>query len=232
MRRGGLRRNHLSGRRAALDVRQKAELLVGLIEVLEVRSPGSVELSLSLLLLLLANVEEEAGLLLTKLLSHTPKLSLLHAEPCTGLPGLDSELAVLRTEPTNALSDLSRLLRALKPQAACRFGACHTHLGLALPKLAVLLSQLPGKLLCADTHLSGPLGNVCLSGSASKTHLPGLLSKLPGKLGGVHAGAGGKLLDVHASLGLSLSIGCGELLSRKPRPGRHFSTGKAKLASL
>ena len=227
-----MRRNHLGRWRTALDVRQEADVLIRLVEPLKVRGPRSVELSLRLLLLLLTDVEEEAGLLLTKLLSHTPKLSLLHTEPCTGLPGLDSELAVLRTEPTNALRDLSRLLRALKPEPACRFGTRHAHLGLALPKLAVLLRHLARELFCGHAKLRCALGDVCLSRSPRETHLPGLLSKLSGELGCVHAGAGGKLLDIHARLGLSLGVGCRKLLSGEPRPSRHFGTREPKLTRL
>jgi len=171
-------------------------------------------------------------LLLTKLLSHAPKLRLLHAKTGPGLSGLNAKLAVLGAEPANALSNLSRLLRALKPEPACCFGAGHTHLGLALPKLAVLLSQLPGKLFCAHTHLRCALGNIRLSSRSGKTHLPSLLSKLSGKLRGVHAGAGRKLLDIHARLGLSLSIGCGELLPRKAQARCGLGAGNAKLPRL
>lgn len=206
--------------------------MIGLVEPLKVRSPRSIKLSLRLLLLLLTDVEEEAGLLLTELLGHAPKLRLLHAETGASLSSLNTELAVLSAKTANALSDLSRLLRALKPEPACCFGARHAHLGLALSKLTVLLGQLPRKLFCADTHLRGPLGDVGLGRSPRETHLPCLLSKLPGKLSGVHARAGGKLLDVHPRLGLSLSVGRSELLSREACPCCHFGTRKTELACL
>jgi len=206
--------------------------LVGLVEPLEVRGPRSVENGLGLFLLLLTDVEKEAGLLLTKLLSHAAKLRLLHTKTGPSLSGLNAKLTVLGAEPANALSNLSRLLRALKPQAACRFGASHTHLGLALPELTVLLSQLPGELFGADTHLRGPLSNIGLGGSARQAKLPGLLGKLPGELGGVHAGAGRELLNVHARLGLSLGVGCRKLLSGKPRSGRHFGARQPELPGL
>jgi len=185
-----------------------------------------------LFLLLLTDVEKEASLLLTKLLGHAAKLRLLHTKTDPRLSGLNPQLPVLSAKTANALGNLSGLLRALKPQAPCRFGAGHTHLGLTLTKLAILLSQLPGKLLRADAHLSGPLGNVCLGSSTGHAELTRLLGKLPGELGGVHAGGGGKLLDVHARLRLGLSIGCRELLSGEPRPSRHFGAREPKLTRL
>jgi hypothetical protein len=232
LRRGGLRRNHLSGRRSALNVRQEAELLVGLVEVLEVRGPRSVENSLSLPLLLLTNVEEEAGLLLTELLSHGTQTRLIHAQLLAGLSRLNPQLPVLSAKTANALSDLGSLLRALKPQPACCFGACHAHLGLGLPKLAVLLRHLARELFCGHAELRCALGNVCLSRGAGHAELPCLLGKLPRELGGVHAGGGGKLLDVHARLRLGLSIGCRKLLSGEPRPSRHFGAREPKLTRL
>jgi len=227
-----LRRNHLSGRRPALDVRQEAELLVGLVEVLEVRGPRSVENSLSLPLLLLTNVEEEAGLLLTELLSHGTQTRLIHAQLLAGLSRLNPQLPVLSAKTANALSDLGSLLRALKPQPACCFGACHAHLGLGLPKLAILLRHLARVLFCGHAKLRCALGNVCLGSSTGHAELTRLLGKLPRELGGVHAGGGGKLLDVHARLRLGLSIGCRKLLSGEPRPSRHFGAREPKLTRL
>jgi hypothetical protein len=185
-----------------------------------------------LFLLLLTEVEEEACLALTELLRQATKLRLLHPETGAGLTGLNAELAVLSSETADALSNLSRLLRALKPHAPRCFCAGHAKLRLRLPKLAVLLSQLPGKLLCAHAKLGCALGNVCLGGGACHAELPRLLGKLPRELGSVHAGAGGKLLNVHTRLGLSLSVGRSELLGRKPRLGSHLSPREAKLASL
>lgn len=206
--------------------------MVGLVEPLEVRGPRSVENGLALFLLLLTNVEEEAGLLLTKLLSHAAKLRLLHTKTGPRLSGLNPQLPVLSAKTANTLSNLSRLLRSLKPQAACRFRASHTHLGLSLTELAVLLRHLARVLLCGHAKLRCALGNVCLSGSASKTHLPGLLGKLPRELGGVHAGAGGKLLNVHARLSLSNGVGRGKLLTRKAELSRLLRGRKAQLARL
>ena len=206
--------------------------MIGLVKPLKVRGPRSVENGLGLLLLLLTDVKEEAGLLLAELLGHGTQTRLIHAQLLASLSSLNTELTVLSAETPNALSNLSRLLRALKPQAACRFCACHTHLGLALSKLTVLLSQLAGKLLRAHTHLRCALSDVGLGRSPRETHLPGLLSKLTGELGGVHARAGGKLLDVHTRLGLGLSIGRSELLSREACPCCHFGTRKTELACL
>lgn len=207
-----MRRNHLSGRCPALNVRQEPKLLVGLVVVLKVRGPRCVKLGLRLPLLLLANVEEEAGLLLAELLRHAAELRLLHAETGASLSSLNTKLAVLSPETPDTLGNLSSLLRALKPQAACRFRASHTHLGLSLTELAVLLRHLARVLLCGHAKLRCALGNVCLGGSAGHTHLTSLLSKLSSELRGVHAGGGGKLLDVHACLSLGLSVGRRKLL--------------------
>lgn len=183
-------------------------------------------------MLLLTEVEEEACLALTELLRQATKLSLLHPETSARLTGLNAELTVLSAEAPDALSNLSRLLRALKPHAPRCFCAGHAKLGLRLSELAVLLSQLPGKLLCTHAELRCALSNVCLSGGARHAKLPRLLGKLSRELGSVHAGAGGKLLNVHTRLGLSLSVGRSELLSRKPRLGSHLSPGEAKLTRL
>lgn len=206
--------------------------MVGLVVVLKVRGPRSVEDGLSLLLLLLTNVEQEARLALTELLRHASKLRLLHPKPGASLPGLNAELAVLGSETANALSDLSRLLGALKPQTPGCFGASHPHLSLRLTELTVLLSHLTGILLCRHPELRCALGNVCLGGCPRHTHLTGLLSKLPRELGGIHAGVGCELLDVHARLSLSPGIGGSQLLSRKARLGCKLSAGKAKLTRL
>lgn len=232
MRRGCLRRNHLRGWSATLNVRQEPKLLVGLVVVLEVRGPCSVDLGLSLLLLLLTNVEQEASLALTELLRHASKLRLLHPKPGAGLSGLNAELTVLGAKSADTLSDLSRLLGALKAQATCRFGTSHTHLGLRLTELTVLLSHLTGILLCRHPELRCALGNVCLGGSPRHAHLTGLLSKLPRELGRIHAGIGCELLDVHPRLGLSPGIGGSQLLSRKACLGCELSAGKAKLTRL
>ena len=232
MRRGGLRRNHLGRRRTALDVRQEPKLLIRLVVVLKVRGARGVEDGLRLPLLLLTEVEEEACLALTELLRHAAELSLLHSKTRTDLPGLNTKLAVLSTETANALGNLSGLLRALKPQPACCFGACHAHLGLGLPKLAILLRHLARVLFCGHAKLRCALGNVCLGRGAGHAKLTRLLGKLPGELGCVHASAGGKLLDVHACLSLGLSIGCRKLLSGEPRPSRHFGAREPKLTRL
>lgn len=150
MRRGGLRRNHLGRRRAALDVRQEAQILIRLVVVLEVRGPCRVQNSLSLLLLLPTHIKEESCPLLTKLLREASELSLLHTKPRACLPRLNTELAVLRTKTADTLCDLSGLLGALKPQAAGRFGTRETHLGLSLPQLTGLLSHLTGELFSAE----------------------------------------------------------------------------------
>jgi len=170
-------------------------------------------------LLLLTNIEEEARSLLPELLSEASELGLLHAKPGAGLPGLDAKLPELRSETADPLRNSCRLLRALEPQASCCFGARQAHLSLSLPQAAVLLGELPGKLFRSDAELRSALGNVGLGRGTRHAKLAGLLSKLPGELGGVHAGARRKLLDVHPGLGLGLGVGCRKLLRGQTRPG-------------